>query len=74
MTVRSLVVPSFCTDLFDRQSFCHNCLELNNAVHHLYFQMVHYVEEGEEVVVGAEAEKEQVVCLLTLVDYMSLKF
>jgi hypothetical protein len=36
--------------------------------------MVHHVEEGEEVVVGAEAEKEQVVCLLTLVDYMSLKF
>jgi hypothetical protein len=36
--------------------------------------MVHHVEEGEEVVVGAEAEKEQVVCLFTLVDYMSLKF
>jgi hypothetical protein len=27
MTGRSLVVPSFCTDLFDRQSSCHNCLE-----------------------------------------------
>lgn len=62
------MVPSFCTDLFDRQSSCHNCLELNNAVHHLYFQMVHHVEEGEEVVVGAEAEKEEVVHPLSLVN------
>jgi hypothetical protein len=31
-------------------------------------EMVHYVEEGEEVVVGAEAEKEEVVHPLTLLN------
>ncbi len=57
------------------QCSCHDCLGLTHAECGLYmFQKVHHVEEGAEVVVGAEAEKEQVVCLLTLVDYMSLKF
>jgi hypothetical protein len=32
------------------------------------FQKVHHVEEGAEVVVGAEAEKEEVVHPLTLVN------
>jgi hypothetical protein len=48
---------------------CHDCLGLTHAECGLYmFQKVHHVEEGAEVVVGAEAEKEEVVHPLTLVN------
>ncbi len=51
------------------QCSCHDYLGLTHAECGLYmFQKVHHVEEGAEVEVGAEAEKEEVVHPFTLVN------